>query len=238
MLHVAIVEDVESLRNDLHLQLSQAGYQVAAFKNGVALDKHLLSNPCHLVILDIGLPKENGLSIAKRLRHSRPDLRIVMLTGRGSEQDEADGLTQGADYYLVKPVVYKVLLAVIANQLRRASDSLAIENNLEQNQPWYFDVLRHQLITPDGIAIPVTSNQEKILRTLQISAPHPTSRENLIAAICRNGVAGDLHDEHKLDVNINRLRATIKSDTGIDDIIQTAHGKGYLFAGRLLLRNV
>ncbi|EHP40770.1 two component transcriptional regulator [Cupriavidus basilensis OR16] len=116
---IALVEDNERLRTELVFHLTHAGYAVAGLPDGAALDAHLAGRPCRVLVLDLGLPDEDGLSICERLRRTRPDLGIIMLTARGMAHHRLAGLRGGADAYLVKPARTEELLLVIANLLRR-----------------------------------------------------------------------------------------------------------------------
>ena len=100
---IALVEDNVALRDELVFHLQCAGYAATGLPHGAALQVHLAHQPCCLVVLDIGLPGEDGLSICATLRAQRPELGVVLLTARGAARDRLNGLHEGADAYLVKP---------------------------------------------------------------------------------------------------------------------------------------
>ena len=100
---IALVEDNVALRDELVFHLQCAGYAATGLPHGAALQAHLAHQPCCLVVLDVGLPGEDGLSICATLRAQRPELGVVLLTARGAARDRLNGLHEGADAYLVKP---------------------------------------------------------------------------------------------------------------------------------------
>ena len=100
---IALVEDNAALRDELVFHLQCAGYAATGLPHGAALQAHLAHQPCCLVVLDVGLPGEDGLSICATLRAQRPELGVVLLTARGAARDRLNGLHEGADAYLVKP---------------------------------------------------------------------------------------------------------------------------------------
>ncbi|QOT76835.1 response regulator transcription factor [Cupriavidus basilensis] len=232
---IALVEDNERLRMELAFHLTHAGYAVASLADAAALDAHLASQPCRLLILDLGLPDEDGLSICERLRRTRPDLGIVMLTARGMAHHRLAGLRGGADAYLVKPARTEELLLVIANLLRRL-DPVTPDAPLPPAAgapapAWCLDARRLMAITPDGNPLPLTRVEGQLLRALRRRAPDPAGRRQLVEALGGNYLD---FDEHRLDVAISRLRGKLSQAWPHGPAIRTVRGVGYLLVQRWL----
>ncbi|MDF3839229.1 response regulator transcription factor [Cupriavidus basilensis] len=232
-LPIALVEDNERLRTELAFHLTYAGYAVTGLADGAALDAHLAGQPCRLVILDLGLPGEDGLSICERLRQSRPELGIVMLTARGMAPDRLAGLRRGADAYLVKPAPAEELLAVIANLLRRLGPAPAAAGvalpSLAPAACWRLDARRLTATTPEGKALMLTRIESQLLQALLRSAPDPAGRRQLVEAL--GGSYFDF-DEHRLEVAISRLRGKLAQAWPHGQAIRTVRGVGYMLLQR------
>lgn len=218
---IALVEDNEALRTELVFHLNCAGHAATGLADGAALDRHLAGQPCRLVVLDLGLPGEDGLSIGQRLRATRPDIGIVMLTARGMARDRLTGLQGGADAYLVKPTPPEELLAVIANLLRRlqAADPPSIP------PAWRFNPRTLQLTTPEDVALVLTHTESLLLQTLLRNTPKPASRRELVEAL--GGSYLDF-DERRLEIAISRLRRKLSQVSPDGEPIRAARGIGYL----------
>ena len=214
---IALVEDHAALREELVFHLHHAGHTVTGLPDGAALDQHLAQHPCDLVLLDLGLPGEDGLSIAARLRRDRPGLGLIMLTARGMFHERLQGLQGGADAYLVKPVDPAELLAVIANLLGRLRPETAPAD-------WCFDPHTLRLRAPDGASILLTHMDGQLLSTLARHAPAPVSRHRLIADL--GGTTLDFA-EHRLEVAISRLRQKMTRVGAKSTAIRAARGTGY-----------
>lgn len=226
---IALVEDNERLRTELAFHLSHAGYAVASLADAAALDAHLASQPCRLLILDLGLPDEDGLSICERLRRTRPDLGIVMLTARGMAHHRLAGLRGGADGYLVKPARTEELLLVIANLLRRLGP---VTPDFPLPAPaWRLDARRLMAITPAGNALLLTRMESQLLQALRRSAPDAAGRRQLVEALGGNYLD---FDEHRLEVAISRLRGKLARAWPHGPAIRTVRGVGYLLVQRWL----
>ncbi len=119
MIRVGLVEDNLDFRAEVHFHLSRAGFAISLVSDGRDLDDQLQCHPCDLLVLDLGLPTEDGRAIATRLRLSHPGVGIVMLTARGALTDRLDGLERGADAYLVKPVDMRELAVTLRSVHRR-----------------------------------------------------------------------------------------------------------------------
>lgn len=232
---IALAEDNERLRTELVFHLTHAGYAVAGLPDGAALDAHLAGQPCRVLVLDLGLPDEDGLSICERLRRTRPDLGIIMLTARGMAHHRLAGLRGGADAYLVKPARTEELLLVIANLLRRLGP-VAPAHPLPPlagapTPAWRLDARRLTAITPDGNALLLTRVESQLLQALRRSAPDPAGRRQLVEALGGNYLD---FDEHRIEVAISRLRGKLSQAWPHGPAIRTVRGVGYLLVQRWL----
>jgi len=226
---IAVVEDHDDLRAELAFQLGCNGYAVTALADGAALDAHLACHPCHLIVLDLGLPGEDGLSICARLRASRPEIGIVMLTACGLALDRLNGLQGGADAYLVKPTSPQELQAVTANLLRR----LRVAAPAPAASGWCFDPRRQSLAAPGGATVTLTHAESLLLQALQRAAPQPASRHELVQALGGNYL--DFTD-HRLEMAISRLRRKLEQISPDAEPIRAARGAGYRLTIPCMLR--
>ncbi len=134
MITLGIVEDNSDFREELAFQLSSSGFEVVFEDNGNNVDAKLRAHPCEILLLDLGLPKEDGTEIAKRVRKSNPHMGIVMVTARSTMTDKLEGLNLGADAYLIKPIHIEELIATI-HALHRRTYPGQIDKPIDQ-QGW------------------------------------------------------------------------------------------------------
>ncbi|MBY0242996.1 MAG: response regulator transcription factor [Burkholderiaceae bacterium] len=226
---IALVEDQPGLRAEIGFHLALAGYAVAELPHGAALDAHLRQHPCRLVVLDLGLPGEDGLSVCARLRDSHPDLGIVILTGRGMAQERVAGWRQGADAYLVKPAVPAELQAVVAGVLRRLPAGAA---PAPAPALWTLRLRSRILAGPGHAVLELTHAECALLQALAQYAPEPASRRVLVAAL-----GGDYmtYEAHRLEVAVSRLRGKLAQAWPEGETIRAARGVGYLLTRRCAL---
>ena len=221
MLTIAIVEDNADVLDDLLFNLRHRSFQVTGFPDGAALDAALaVGQRWPVLVLDLGLPGEDGLSIARRLRYSYPALGIIALTARGRVSDRIAGLNEGIDLYLVKPVDIEELAAAIRAVARRTAQIEVVESL------WRLDTQGLQIICPDGERLPLTLYELQLLTALANSAGQTVSRDDLIRAM---GKKPDSYDSRALEVMISRLRAKI----GDHCPLHAVRGQGYRFTDRL-----
>ncbi len=225
--HILVVDDDPELRELLGQYLSEQGYAVNGVENGIELDQFLAENAPDLIILDLMLPGEDGLSIAKRLRGSHK-IPIIMLSARGEEVDRIVGLEVGADDYLPKPFNPRELLARIRAVLRRPS--VAAEPESPEDQIFEFGPFQLNLgsceLTRQGDRVSLTSGEFSLL---SIFVQHPNrvlSRDRLIDIM--KGFERSPYDR-SIDVRITRLRRKIETDPAAPIYIQTVWGEGYRF---------
>lgn len=225
---VLILDDEAELRGLLQRYLSDQGLTVRAIGEPGQLDKLLMREGFDILILDIMLPGEDGLSICRRLRAAGETIPIIMLTARGDPVDRIIGLEMGADDYLAKPFTARELLARIQALLRR--QKMTLGGGLPKGEevlrfgPFSLDVPARQLWR-EGEAVDLTSGEFALLRTLVTLAGRPLGRERLLElAHGRDHVALD----RSIDVQIMRLRKLIEDDPAQPRYIRTVWGVGYV----------
>lgn len=225
-MRIGLIEDNVDFREEVAFHLKRAGFTIALACNGRDIDRQLASTPCDLLVLDLGLPWEDGLAITRRLRASQSGLGIVMLTARGSLEDRLLGLQEGADAYLVKPVDMRELVAVVESVQRRLAQTVP-------SQPpsgWNLDLASLKLLSPDGMVVMLTANERDLLKVLADAVPAPASRRNLAIALGHFELD---FDDRRLEVAFSRLRQKIETATTAKNILRSARGKGYVFAAPL-----
>ncbi len=226
---ILVVDDDQRLRELLKRYLTEQGFQVTAVADGILMDRHLQREFFHLMVLDLMLPGEDGLTICKRLRAEGNSLPIIMLTAKGEEVDRIIGLELGADDYLIKPFNPRELVARISAVLRRQPDVVA-SAPLETNEPIRFadfclDLSTRQL-SKAGKPLTLTSGQYALLKALVLQPRNPMSRSQLMALLCEKDYEGT---ERGVDVQISRLRKMIEQDAKQPRYLQTVWGIGYVF---------
>jgi DNA-binding response OmpR family regulator len=227
--HILVVDDDPGLRELLQQYLSEQGYEVAAVNDGSAMEQHLAQQPADLVILDLMLPGEDGLTLARKLR-AQGTQPIIMLSARGEDIDRIIGLEVGADDYLAKPFNPRELLARIRAVLRRKESAQAEPDAAASGGfsfgPFRLDVNSHQLVL-NGEEVSLTAGEFNLLR---IFVEHPNrvlSRDMLMDLI--KGYERTPFDR-SIDVRVTRLRRKIEDDPAAPAYIRTVWGEGYLFA--------
>lgn len=220
-MRVVVVEDQDDLRDEIVIFLNRIGMDTEGASTSIELDRIMANRKPDLILLDIGLPGEDGISIAKRLKET-PGLTVVMLTARSSLEDRALSLESGADNYLIKPVSLRELQAVI----ERASQKLRV-GAVGTPKSWH--LLRYEcaLRSPAGKNITLTASEFKLLECMIAHRGQPANRRELIEAQGHNFLT---YDERRIEVKISRLRKKIREITEIDDPIKAEWGLGYAFS--------
>lgn len=221
MTRIGLIEDNLDYRTEVAFHLRRAGFEIALESDGVGIDAQLADCPCDLLVLDLGLPVEDGLLIARRLRRQQPWLGIVMLTARGSLDDRLSGFEEGADAYLVKPVDMRELVGTLHSVQRRLTAAAP------PSEAWSLDPNTLSISSPSGELIAVTATEMDLLKRLAEASPEPVSRETLAAAL---GHPEPDFDYRRLEVAFSRLRKKIETVTAGESPIRAARGRGYVFA--------
>lgn len=225
-----VVDDDAGLRALLAKYLTKEGFIVTAVPDGAAMDAWLARESADLVILDLMLPGEDGLSLARRLR-AGSDVPIVILSARGEDLDRIVGLEVGADDYLAKPFNPRELLARIRAVLRRKAKAYPPAGERTSGEEFRFGPFRldtaAQRLTRDGESVDLTTGEYALLRIF-VERPHRVlSRDTLVDLLM--GYERDPFDR-SVDVRVARLRSKIEEDSREPRYIRTVWGQGYLFA--------
>ena len=229
--HILVVDDDLDLRELLDRYLAGNGYRVTTVANGRQMRDILASHRVDLVVLDLMLPGDDGLTLCRNLRANQPyDIPILMLTARGDEADRIVGLEMGADDYLPKPFNPRELVARIGAILRRVGPDEIPGAPSETPQTFEFGNfvldLGTRTLKKDGQTIALTTGEFSVLKVFARHARQPLSREKLMELA--RGREYEVFDR-SLDVQISRLRKLIEPDPSNPLYIQTVWGLGYVF---------
>lgn len=224
--HVLIVDDDAEIREGLAEVFRRAGFSAASAANVPAMEKALSARPADLIVLDLMMPGEDGLSACKRLSgKGRPP--IIMLSALGDDADRIVGLEIGADDYLAKPCNPRELVARARAVLRRARETESgAPGESVRFAGFRLDIPRRELIDPDDVVIPLSAGEFRLLRAFVERPQRVLTREQLLDYAFDNDA--DVFDR-AVDVQVSRLRRKLERPGGIE-IIRTVRGEGYLFA--------
>ena len=226
---ILVVDDDMRLRSLLERYLVEQGYQVRTAANADQMDRMLERENFHLMVLDLMLPGEDGLSICRRIRKSENPLPIVMLTAKGDEVDRIIGLEMGADDYLPKPFNPRELLARIKAVLRRQTSEAPGAPSRDEQVVEFGDYalnLATREMTASGTPMTLTSGEFAVLKSLVTHPREPLSRDKLMN-LARGRDYSAL--ERSIDVQVSRLRRMLEKDPTNPRYIQTVWGLGYVF---------
>lgn len=229
MYRILIIDDDSRLRSLLLRYLGEQGFTVKAAIDGNEMDKALALNRYHLLVLDLMLPNEDGLSILRRLRGAGENVPVILLTAKGDEIDRIIGLEMGADDYLPKPFNPRELVARIHAILRRKGTQPIGAPQTEEKIVTFgvYELnLATRALSKSGVPIALTTGEFALLKTLVTHPRHPLSRDKLMEL-----ARGRNHDpfDRAIDVQISRLRKLIEADLAHPRFIQTVWGHGYVF---------
>jgi len=229
--HILIVDDQREICDLVQEYLSGEGYRVSTAQDGVGMRKVMGQSPVDLVILDLMLPGEDGLTLARVLRQETPNVAIIILTGRGEIVDRIIGLEMGADDYLPKPFHLRELLARVKSVLRRAS-SRSVENQVASPRSkakfagWNLDLSSRELLSPSGKEVRLTTGEFDLLAAFVNNANQVLTRDRLLD-LARNREGGPF--DRTIDVQVGRLRRKLEEDPQRPTMIKTVRGTGYIF---------
>src|SRR6202171_4978935 len=228
--HILVVDDQKEICDVVQEYLTGEGYRVSTANDGNGMRRVLGQSHVDLVILDLMLPGEDGLTLARALR-SQSGIGIIILTGRGETVDRIIGLEMGADDYLPKPFHLRELLARVKSVLRRAS-----ARSLEKQPPsgrskarfagWNLDLSTRELVSPPGTEVRLTTGEFDLLAAFVNNANQVLSRDRLLD-LARNREAGPF--DRTIDVQVGRLRRKLEDDPQKPTMIKTVRGTGYIF---------
>ncbi len=227
--HILIVDDHREIRDLVSRALGKDGFRVSTAEDGKAMRKVLADARIDLIVLDLMLPGEDGLSLCRALR-ADSDIPIIMLTAKGDEVDRVIGLEMGADDYLPKPFGSRELIARIRAVLRRnhAREPAAAKDKPKRFrfERWVFDVDRRELLGPDGVAVPLSTGEFDLLLAL-VEHPQRTLSRDQLLDLARHRAANAF--DRSVDTQVSRLRKKIERDPAEPTLIKTVWGGGYIF---------
>ncbi|MCD8514596.1 MAG: two-component system response regulator OmpR [Burkholderiaceae bacterium] len=227
---IVVVDDDARIRDLLNRYLTQEGFDVWVAEDARTLDRLLLRDTVDLIVLDLMLPGEDGLSICRRLRASQNRTPIIMLTAKSEDIDRIVGLEVGADDYLGKPFNPRELLARIHAVLRRrpppeVPGAPSSEQEIVRFGPFELD-LGKRILHKNGVDVGLTTGEFAMLKALVRHPRQPMSRDKL-AQLARGREFEPF--DRSLDVQISRLRKMIEIDPSSPRYLQTVWGVGYVF---------
>jgi len=224
--HILVVDDDAAIRDLVREYLAEHDYQVSVADSAAEMDKVLAGEPVDLVILDLKLPDEDGLAIARRLRESL-DLPIIILTGRKEEADRVMGLELGADDYVTKPFSQRELMARIKAVLRRTEQKRANRRQetvrIYRFSGWELITGTRRLKSPDGRNVELTNSEYALLVAFLRAPQKILSRDQLLES---SRLHDDIYDR-SIDVQILRLRRKVEESPNQPKLIRTERGTGY-----------
>ncbi len=231
---VLVVEDDAELGELISRYLQANQMDVVVVVSGEAMDRAFSQQRFDLLILDLNLPGEDGLSICRRIR-ARTSLPIIMVTAQAEDVDKIVGLEMGADDYVTKPFNPRELLARIRSVLRRSVDQPAGDRREEPKRSynfsgWVVDILARHVIAPSGTKIAMTGAEFDLLHALCEYPNRILSRDQLIS-LTHGPTAGPY--ERSVDTLISRLRQKLEHDPKNPQIIQTVRSEGYMFTTKV-----
>ncbi|MBL4864980.1 MAG: two-component system response regulator OmpR [Pseudomonadales bacterium] len=226
---ILVVDDDARLRGLLQRYLEEQGYLVKAVGDAEQMDRALGREIYSLMVLDLMMPGEDGLSICKRLRGEDNGLPIIMLTAKGDENDRITGLEMGADDYLAKPFNPRELVARIRAVMRRQVKELpgapSQEEEFVRFGPYVIDLSTRSL-TKEGVSVALTTGEFAVMKALVQHPREPLTRDKLMN-LARGREWSAM--ERSIDVQVSRLRRLLEDDPQSPRYIQTVWGIGYVF---------
>lgn len=227
--HILVVDDDREIRDLLGKFLGQHGHRVTTAADGVEMHKALEDWSIDLIVLDLMLPGEDGLSLCRNLR-AESNIPVIMLTAMGEDVDRIVGLEMGADDYIAKPFNPRELLARIKSVLRRArampDRRNATGGNLVRFAGWSLDLGKRELQSPDGVLVPLSGGEFDLLAVFATHPGRVLSRNQLLD-LARGREAQPF--DRSIDVQVSRLRRKIEDDPKEPSLIKTVRSGGYMF---------
>ena len=222
---VLIVDDDADIREGLVEVFQRAGFAASSASDVASMEKHLALKGADLIVLDLMMPGEDGLSACKRLSgKGRPP--IIMLSALGDDADRIVGLEIGADDYVPKPCNPRELVARARAVLRRGRDADTTAAEAVRFAGFRLDIARRELHDPDGVVIPLSAGEFRLLRAF-VERPQRVLTRDQLLDITRG--RDTIPFDRSIDVQVSRLRRKLERPGGVE-IIRTVRGEGYLFA--------
>lgn len=232
--HILVVDDHDEIRDLLGRYLGQHGYQVSLADGGQQMRSVLAQTTVDLVILDIMMPEEDGLSLCRYLKDNGGP-PVIMLTALGEETDTIVGLEMGADDYISKPFSPRELLARVKAVIRRMSEVRPRKQSINEPEKmrfegWTLDLNQHQLERQDGLLVPLSTSEFRLLKVFLSHTKKVLSRDQLLDMT--KGREATPFDR-SIDNQISRLRKKIEEDPRNPRLIKTVWGGGYSFTANV-----
>lgn len=233
MTHLLVVDDHRSIREPLAAYLRRQGFEVTTASDGPSTRARLLERRFDLVVLDLMLPGEDGLSLCKHIGNDYAT-PIIMLTARAEYADRITGLDLGADDYVTKPFNVDELVARIRTVLRRARppvEERAEPSGVLRFEGWALDLLHRRLLDPQGVEVALSTMEFGLLRAFLERPNQVLSRDDLLDLSQREDIGFD----RSIDSQISRLRRKLEDDPRHPTLLKTVWGAGYLLAAEVQL---
>ncbi|MDR3439434.1 response regulator transcription factor [Telmatospirillum sp.] len=231
-----IVDDDPEICQLVSQFLEPHGFRVTTVGDGRHMRQVMAQNRFDLVILDLMLPDEDGLSLCREIRQDS-QIPVIFLTAAGSETDRVVGLEMGADDYLAKPFSSRELLARVRAVLRRTAQTHPSEPPLRGRSfsfsGWTLDTARRQLYAPDGVLVELSGGEYELLFVF-LQHPQTVLNRDQLLEETRGRMAGPF--DRTIDVQVGRLRRKIEPDAKIPELIKTVRGGGYVLAATVTVR--
>ena len=226
--HLLIVDDDPEIRELLSAYLEKHGYRVSTAADGAEMTARLARETVDLLILDLMLPGEDGLTLCRDLR-ARSTLPIIMLTARGDDTDRIVGLEMGADDYLPKPFNPRELLARVRGLLRRARTLVVDPETVRRYHfaGWLLEIGSRHLVNPEGVVTPLGGGEFRLLRAF-LEHPRRVLNRDQLMDLTQGREATPF--DRSIDVQISRLRRRLGDDPRQPAIIKTVRNEGYQLA--------
>ena len=227
--HILVVDDHREICDLVQEYLSSEDYRVSIAHDGAEMRRLMAQSLVDLIILDLMLPGEDGLTLARWLRENSR-VGIIMLTGRVDVVDRIIGLEMGANYYLPKPFHPRELLATIRSVLRGASAQTTEKQTPPRSRArvsgWTLDLSSRELVSPSGREVRLTTGEFDLIAAFVNNPNQVLSRDQLLD-LCRNRKAGPC--DRTMDVQVGRLRSKLEDNPKNPTMIRTVRGRGYIF---------
>lgn len=226
---VIVVEDNATLQDELVLFLSEEGFDVRGVGTGEELNRAVQTRPADILILDLNLPAEDGLSITRRIRSAMPQVGIIILSARVRSTDRLEGYATGADVYLTKPTRPEELVAVVKNLFGRIGSAIPLVQ-------WQLDMTALTLFSPKGIEIRLTGGEALLLKGLALNGQfmdHLTLMTQLGSEDQSEKV-----NKARIEVLISRLRTKLAPHVEMGFDIKVLRGRGYQLGFLLVVKNL
>lgn len=224
-----IVEDNARLRLELSDYLRDEGFVVSAVADGDEMNTALENQMPSIVILDLNLPGEDGISISKRLRSALPNVGVIMLTARVRSMDRNEGYAAGADVYLTKPTSPDEIVQVIKNLYRRLTPHVASEE-------WELDTEQNLISLGNGNELPLTSHETLLIKELILHGKF-ISHDDLMYYLGDQEESSEFN-KSRIEVLISRIRKKVSAVTPANTFIKVIRGRGYQLIKPISLKNI